>query len=163
MVTGASWRAGGSALALDPHAGGSEHAPLQRVPGPEHVGHHRVAVALARLHQRLVELGVERSSLGLDALEALCLQRVEELRVDDRADVEAAMLRAQTTGEALSMEYRYLHRDGHIVWVVDQAIVLSRLPDGRPHLFQGVVMDITARKEAERAELPAFTPKLAAE
>jgi PAS domain S-box-containing protein len=71
---------------------------------------------------------------------------------DDRADVEAAMLHAQTTGEPLSMEYRYLHKDGHIVWVVDQAIVLSRLPDGRPHLFQGVVMDITTRKEAESAE-----------
>jgi PAS domain S-box-containing protein len=71
---------------------------------------------------------------------------------DDAADVEAAMLRAQTTGQPLSMEYRYLHKDGHVVWVVDQAIVLSRHRDGRPRLFQGVIMDVTARKEAESAE-----------
>ena len=71
------------------------------------------------------------------------------LHPDDRADVEAAMLRTGSTGEPFSMEYRYLHKDGHIVWVADQAILLTRRPDGRPHLFQGVVMDITARKEAE--------------
>jgi PAS domain S-box-containing protein len=71
------------------------------------------------------------------------------LHPDDRPDVEVAMLHAETTGEPLSIEYRYLHKDGHIVWVVDQAILLSRHPDGRPHLFQGVVLDITARKQAE--------------
>jgi PAS domain S-box-containing protein len=76
----------------------------------------------------------------------LALSRVHP---DDRTDVEAAMLASATTGAPLSIEYRYLHRDGHIVWVTDQAILLSRHPDGTPHLFQGVVMDITARKEAE--------------
>jgi PAS domain S-box-containing protein len=74
---------------------------------------------------------------------------ITRLHPDDRADVETAMLRTETTGEPFSMEYRYLHKDGHIVWVTDQAILLASHPDGRPHLLQGVVMDITARKEAE--------------
>jgi PAS domain S-box-containing protein len=74
---------------------------------------------------------------------------ISRLHPDDRADVESAMLESEVTGEPFSMEYRYLHRDGHIVWVVDQAILLLRHPDGRPHLFQGVLMDITARKDAE--------------
>ena len=71
------------------------------------------------------------------------------LHPDDRADVETEMLRTESTGEPFSMEYRYLHKDGHIVWVADQAILLTKRPDGRPHLLQGVVLDITSRKDAE--------------
>jgi PAS domain S-box-containing protein len=48
------------------------------------------------------------------------------------------------------MEYRYLHKDGHIVWVADQALLIER-QDGRPRLFQGVMIDVTGRKEAENA------------
>jgi PAS domain S-box-containing protein len=74
---------------------------------------------------------------------------LSRLHPDDRADVETAMLRTEATGEPFSMEYRYLHKDGHIVWVADQAILLTRRSDGRPHLLQGVVLDITSRMEAE--------------
>ena len=45
--------------------GGTQDAPLQRVPRPQHVGHDRFAVAIARLHQGFVQLGVERRSLGV--------------------------------------------------------------------------------------------------
>jgi PAS domain S-box-containing protein len=48
------------------------------------------------------------------------------------------------------MEFRYLHKDGRIVWVADQAILISG-DDGRPRLFQGVMIDVTGRKEAEHA------------
>jgi PAS domain S-box-containing protein len=74
---------------------------------------------------------------------------IERLHPDDRLAVLASTLRSQTTGEDFSMEYRYLHKDGHIVWVLDEAALLSRRPDGRPARFQGVMMDITARKQAE--------------
>jgi PAS domain S-box-containing protein len=47
------------------------------------------------------------------------------------------------------MEYRYLAKDGRVVWVLDQARLIARDRHGRPKLFQGVVLDITARKEAE--------------
>ncbi len=71
------------------------------------------------------------------------------LHPDDRTAVIAATLRSESTGERFSMEYRYLHKDGHIVWVLDEAVLLSRDEAGRPALFQGVMMDISARREAE--------------
>jgi len=74
---------------------------------------------------------------------------ISRVHPDDRQAVLAATLRSGATGEPLSMEYRYLHRDGHIVWVQDEAVILSRTPDGRPWLFQGFMLDITARKDAE--------------
>jgi PAS domain S-box-containing protein len=74
---------------------------------------------------------------------------ISRLHPDDRQTVLAATLRSEATGEPFSMEYRYLHRDGHIVWVQDEAMILSRAQGGRPWLFQGVMFDITARKDAE--------------
>ena len=45
-------------------------------------------------------------------------------------------LRSESTGEPFAMEYRYLHKDGRIVWVADQAILMSR-EDGRPEALPG--------------------------
>jgi PAS domain S-box-containing protein len=75
---------------------------------------------------------------------------MSRLHPDDRPGVLAGSIRSETTGEPFAMEYRYLHKDGRIVWVADQAILISR-DDGRPRLFQGVMIDVTARKEAEHS------------
>ncbi len=74
---------------------------------------------------------------------------IARLHPDDRRDVLAASLRSEATGEPFSMEYRYLHKDGRIVWVLDQAMLFSTDEQGRPRLFQGVMMDVSARKQAE--------------
>ena len=74
---------------------------------------------------------------------------MSRLHPDDRTTVIAASMRSEATGEPFSMDYRYLHKSGRIVWVHDQAALLARGADGHPALFQGVMMDITARKEAE--------------
>jgi PAS domain S-box-containing protein len=74
---------------------------------------------------------------------------MSRLHPDDRTTVLAATIRSETTGDPFSMEFRYLHKDGHIVWVLDEAVLLSRGDDGRPELFQGVMIDVTGRKEAE--------------
>jgi PAS domain S-box-containing protein len=74
---------------------------------------------------------------------------MSRLHPDDRTAVLAATIRSESTGEPFAMEYRYLHKDGHIVWVLDEAVMLSRGDDGRPEFFQGVMLDVTARKEAE--------------
>jgi PAS domain S-box-containing protein len=68
---------------------------------------------------------------------------------DDRLPVLGESLRSATTGEPFTMEYRYLAKDGHIVWVLDQAILLERDPDGKPAVFHGLLLDITDRKGAE--------------
>jgi PAS domain S-box-containing protein len=76
---------------------------------------------------------------------------MSRLHPDDRTQVLAESLRSEVTGESFAMEFRYLHKDGHIVWVADLAILISRDESGRPRLFQGVMIDVTARKDAERA------------
>ena len=74
---------------------------------------------------------------------------MSRLHPDDRSAVLTETMRSEMTGEPFSLEYRYLHRDGHIVWVADTAILITRDDRGRPHLFQGVMTDVTARKDAE--------------
>jgi PAS domain S-box-containing protein len=68
---------------------------------------------------------------------------------DDRREVFRATLRSSMTGEPFSMEYRYLAKDGRVVWVLDQAILLERDDGGRPMVFHGLMLDITDRKAAE--------------
>ena len=73
----------------------------------------------------------------------------DRLHPHDRDRVTAAALRSETTGEPFELQYRYLHRDGQVVWVADRASLLRRNDAGEPLLFQGVMLDITAIKEAE--------------
>lgn len=74
---------------------------------------------------------------------------VTRIHPDDRQSVLAATLRSSFTGEPFAMEYRYLAKDGHVVWVLDQAILHERDERGQPAIFHGLMLDITDRKEAE--------------
>jgi PAS domain S-box-containing protein len=67
---------------------------------------------------------------------------------DDQARVEAVDRSTEVTGEAFVVEYRMVARDARVVWFRDEA-QLARDVEGRPEAWQGVMMDITARKEAE--------------
>ena len=67
----------------------------------------------------------------------------------DQAKVTEALDRARRTGDAFLMEYRFLHKDGSVVWVLDHASLIARSQSGDPATFQGVILDITARKDAE--------------
>jgi PAS domain S-box-containing protein len=67
---------------------------------------------------------------------------------DDRDRVLSADAESNTTGdEQFSMEYRMIAKDGRIVWVQDEAR-LVRLPDTPPY-WQGFLLDVTERKEAQ--------------
>ena len=66
----------------------------------------------------------------------------------DRKRVLAATLRCEATGEPFSIEYRYLAKDGSVVWVLDEASILRRTREGRPWLYQGLLVDITDRKDS---------------
>jgi PAS domain S-box-containing protein len=74
---------------------------------------------------------------------------IERLHPHDRDEVVARMSRCEETGEPFAMEFRYLAKDGRIVWIEDHATLLSRTPEGKPALFHGVMLDVTARKDAE--------------
>jgi len=88
---------------------------------------------------------------------------------DDLERVLADEAVSQRTGAPFHAEYRMFARDGRTVWVQDEAVVV-RGEDGTPQLLQGVMVDISRRKETEEplreAEvryrtlvetLPAFT------
>jgi diguanylate cyclase (GGDEF)-like protein/PAS domain S-box-containing protein len=70
------------------------------------------------------------------------------LHPDDRARAMAENARHNETGEPFSLEYRMFAKDGHIVWVFDQAAVV-RDERGAPRYSHGVMMDISERKQAE--------------
>ena len=65
---------------------------------------------------------------------------------DDRADVLAGEAASQDAGEGVTIEYRMSHRDGHIVWVRDEAIAFADPQE--EHYFRGILSDITLEKEA---------------
>ncbi|HEX5039824.1 MAG TPA: EAL domain-containing protein [Candidatus Limnocylindria bacterium] len=46
-------------------------------------------------------------------------------------------------------EYRLIARDGRIVWVIDDEAIVARDPDGRPTMVQGILVDISERKDLE--------------
>ncbi|MEX1262982.1 MAG: EAL domain-containing protein [Actinomycetota bacterium] len=67
---------------------------------------------------------------------------------DDLARALAENERHNETGEPFGMEYRMLHRDGHVVWVHDEATMV-RDESGQPRFSHGVMMDISERKRGE--------------
>ena len=70
------------------------------------------------------------------------------LQPDDREKMLAENARTNATGEPFRAEYRLIARDGRVVWVRDEATLVTD-DDGRPKFWQGVMVDITERKRAE--------------
>jgi PAS domain S-box-containing protein len=71
-----------------------------------------------------------------------------QLHPDDRERWHLEFAQTIAHGEPFRSEYRFLARDGHVVWVHGQAQVV---PDalGQPLFLQGIAFDITERKRAE--------------
>jgi PAS domain S-box-containing protein/putative nucleotidyltransferase with HDIG domain len=69
---------------------------------------------------------------------------------DDRERVLAEYNQTYETGKPFTAEYRMTSNAGQIVWVRDEA-VLIRDQSGRPMFWQGIMHDITERKQAEVA------------
>ena len=69
---------------------------------------------------------------------------------EDRKGVLREYNRTFKTGEPFKIEYRLKSRDGRIVWVRDEA-VLIREESGHPLFWHGIMLDITERKQAEVA------------
>lgn len=68
---------------------------------------------------------------------------------DDLDRVAAEVQHYNESGaKSFEQEYRIVCTDGRVRWIYDRTTV-ERNDDGRAHHFQGIVIDITERKEAE--------------
>src|SRR5215207_1118589 len=72
------------------------------------------------------------------------------LHPDDRERVLAEDARTNITGEPFQMEYRQRAKDGRVVWVRDESVLVRDHDGGKPY-WLGVQFDITDRREAEEA------------
>ncbi|HEX3721703.1 MAG TPA: diguanylate cyclase, partial [Nitrolancea sp.] len=71
------------------------------------------------------------------------------LHPDDRQSVLDKSAETRAIGRPFSMEYRLIARDGRIIWVSDEAIIV-RDAAGQPQVWQGLLFDITRRKQADQ-------------
>ena len=67
---------------------------------------------------------------------------------DDRETVLSETREAIRKGEGVDAEYRVVCRDGSTVWVRDRSC-LVRDDDGEPLFWQGIIIDITERNNAQ--------------
>jgi PAS domain S-box-containing protein len=68
----------------------------------------------------------------------------EVLYSEDRERVTELRQKALGEGRELVVEYRVLHRNGHLVYVADHALPL-RTSDGSVSSVDGIIMDVTGR------------------
>jgi PAS domain S-box-containing protein len=77
----------------------------------------------------------------------------EHLHPDDRAGVRSAFLQAEAGDTKISIEYRMRGRGGTQVWFRDEAVPVRGTDGARA--WQGIMLNVTAQKEAEAALLEA--------
>jgi len=72
-----------------------------------------------------------------------------QIHPEDRARVAEISRIADRDGTTYLAEYRIVRPDGEIRWIHDESTYYDLDDEGRPQLAQGVMFDITDRKEAE--------------
>ena len=69
---------------------------------------------------------------------------------DDLDRVYQEHIKTNQNLEPFRMEYRLFAQDGRIIWVRDEAIVMLD-DEGKPHHWQGLLINITDQKQSEEA------------
>lgn len=75
-------------------------------------------------------------------------KREKSIHPEDLEEVKLSFSEAAKNGLPVRLEYRLIHRNGNILWVEDHASPLYDA-DGRVESYQGVILNITTRKNAE--------------
>jgi PAS domain S-box-containing protein len=73
------------------------------------------------------------------------------LHPDDRDRIFEVIKRTHETGEPFREEFRFVARDGSVVWVLDQTTAVLDT-ENRPLFLQGFILDITRRKLAQEGQ-----------
>ncbi len=71
---------------------------------------------------------------------------------DDHSRVMKEIAHCHKTGEPFRSEYRMISKSGESVWLRNEAIIVRSI-DGAPLFFQGIMLNITERKYAEKEQL----------
>ena len=69
---------------------------------------------------------------------------------EDRERLAEADRNATIKQENFQEEYRFTRRDGRVIWVKEETILI-RNKDGNPLYWQGILLDITQEKESQAA------------
>ncbi|MEX2516394.1 MAG: diguanylate cyclase [Gammaproteobacteria bacterium] len=97
----------------------------------------------------LVSENVQQFGYKADDLRSGAVAYATLIHPDDLERVAAEVKHHDETGaESFEQEYRIVCADGRVRWIYDRTVV-ERGDDGLAHHYQGIVMDITERKEAE--------------
>jgi PAS domain S-box-containing protein len=73
---------------------------------------------------------------------------IARMHEDDRERVMRAHQESNRTGDPFNIEYRVHARDGSIVWIHDEA-VLVRVERGEPMYWRGIMSDLSEQKRVE--------------
>ncbi|MBI3943018.1 MAG: PAS domain-containing protein, partial [Chloroflexi bacterium] len=73
---------------------------------------------------------------------------VKQIHPEDRERMQLELSRANSLGKPVHGDYRFITKDGHTVWMHDDAMILKDAQD-QPEALQGILLDITERKRAE--------------
>jgi len=119
---------------------------VERVPGVVYVAEagqhgrwHFVSPKIQDLLGYTAEEWMADPTLWINSMHPSDRERMILAETDDRE-------RAEPKGR---WEYRLIARDGHVVWVIDDEAVIARDADGHPTMVQGILVDITERKQLE--------------
>lgn len=73
---------------------------------------------------------------------------LSSLHSDDRQHVLEQIAKTNQSGAPFELDYRLTARDGSLVWVHDQLVKVNDA-EGMPQYWQGIMIDMTQRKQAE--------------
>jgi two-component system sensor histidine kinase UhpB len=102
-------------------------------------------------NQSVSYISPQIAMLGFSATQWVADRQLHERQIhpDDHDRALAAIRNSRTNGQALDCEYRLLTSAGEVVWVRDQAKVVSD-ESGKQMFLQGILVDITQIKQAEQ-------------
>jgi diguanylate cyclase (GGDEF)-like protein/PAS domain S-box-containing protein len=118
---------------------------VERIPAVVYIAEHREGWPLRYVSPQIEALSGHPPSAFL-ADQELWYRLIHD---DDRARVVAAETRALGEAGAVEIEYRLRRADGAVRWVSERDELVSD-GDGRPLFTQGILIDVTAQREAEQ-------------
>ncbi|ESQ87736.1 hypothetical protein ABAC460_18860 [Asticcacaulis sp. AC460] len=110
-----------------------------------------IGMALVSLDGRWLKVNTALCALLGYAEPGFLSSDVRSLTHSDDMDADRDQADRLLSGEieSYSLEKRYYHSNGHVIWGL-QSVSLVRKPDGTPDYFIAQIQDITQRREMER-------------